>query len=87
MVQQNAFAHTVHFYSRLSHQSWWITNIYAPCTNQDRGLFLQWFSNIIMPPDSPWIILGDFNMIRNPENCNKLGGNVQWMLNFNMAIS
>lgn len=35
----------------------------------------------------PWIVLRDFNMTRTPENRNKQGGNVQRMLDFNLAIS
>lgn len=55
--------------------------------DKERELFLQLFSNIIMPLDRPWIILGDFNMIRSPKNRNKPSANIQRMLDINMAIS
>lgn len=40
-----------------------------------------------MPEDVDWLVLGDFNLIRRPENRNKEGGNVMEMLLFNDAIS
>jgi hypothetical protein len=68
-------------------QDWWLTNIYAPCTPAGREVFLHWFSNLEVLADRLWIIIGDFNMIRIPENRNKPGGDIQRMLDFNMAIS
>jgi hypothetical protein len=49
--------------------------------------FLNWFGNIDIPDDHLWIILGDFNLIRRPENRNKPGGDNQIMQLFNEAIS
>jgi hypothetical protein len=40
-----------------------------------------------MLDDFPWLIVGDFNLLRNPGNRNKPGGGVQEMLAFNEAIS
>jgi hypothetical protein len=40
-----------------------------------------------MPDDFKWLVVGDFNLIRAPENRNKEGGNVQEMLAFNNAIN
>jgi hypothetical protein len=40
-----------------------------------------------MPDDINWIILGDFNLMRGPENRNKPGGNFVEMFTFNDAIS
>jgi hypothetical protein len=34
-----------------------------------------------------WMILGDFNLIRSPENRNREGGDVNNMLLFNRIIS
>ena len=34
-----------------------------------------------------WIVMGDFNFIRSPNNRNKPGGDVNQMLLFNEAIS
>ena len=40
-----------------------------------------------MPNDVDWIIMGDFNLIRTPEDRNRPGGDVNEMLMFNEAIS
>jgi len=84
---QNNYAQTVNFNCKLSGQNWLLTNIYAPCTPEGKVVFLDWFKRIVMPEDIPWLIVGDFNLIRSPENRNKPGGSVQEMLAFNEAIS
>lgn len=48
---------------------------------------LEWFRNISMLDDFTWLIIGDFNLLRNPGNRNKPGGGAQEMLAFNEAIS
>jgi endonuclease/exonuclease/phosphatase family metal-dependent hydrolase len=40
-----------------------------------------------MPDDMDWIIMGDFNFIKNPSDRNKPGGDVNDMFLFNEAIS
>ncbi|KAG2650715.1 hypothetical protein PVAP13_1NG196719, partial [Panicum virgatum] len=40
-----------------------------------------------MPPEILWLIVGDFNLIRLPEDRNRPGGDVNEMLHFNEAIS
>jgi hypothetical protein len=36
--------------------------------------------------DVDWLLVGNFNLIQRPSDCNQLGGNVQDMLRFNEAI-
>lgn len=40
-----------------------------------------------MPLDTDWILMGDFNFIRNPSDRNRPGGDANEMLLFNDAIS
>ena len=40
-----------------------------------------------MPSDKLWLIVGDFNLIRRPEDINIVGGDINLMLKFNEAIS
>jgi hypothetical protein len=40
-----------------------------------------------MPTETKWLIVGDFNLLRAPENRNKPGGSVTEMFAFNTAIS
>jgi hypothetical protein len=49
--------------------------------------FLIWFRKIYMPDDQMWFIVGDFDLIRNPDNRNKPGGDINLMLAFNEALS
>ncbi|XP_073359845.1 uncharacterized protein [Aegilops tauschii subsp. strangulata] len=56
-------------------------------TEEDKDEFITWFSNIVMPNDVDWIVMGDFNFIRKPDGRNRPGGDVNQMLLFNEAIS
>ena len=40
-----------------------------------------------MPDDFPWLLVGDFNFMRSPENRNRPGDDNSEMLLFNEAIS
>jgi hypothetical protein len=40
-----------------------------------------------MPDDAHWLLVGDFNFLRKPEDRNRSGGNAVEMLLFNSAIS
>lgn len=86
LIHENEFGHIVQLCFKLSNQTWWLTNIYAPYTPNGRESFLQWFSNISMPSEMPWLFLGYFNLIRSPDNINKLGANTQLMMSFNATI-
>ena len=39
-----------------------------------------------MPDQTEWIIVGDFNLIRRPEDRNREGGDTNEMFLFNEAI-
>jgi exonuclease III len=84
---QNDFSISVKFTSNISSESWYLTNIYGPSQADRKDDFLQWFSNISMPDDTDWLIMGDFNFIRSPNDRNKPGGNISEMFKFNEAIS
>jgi hypothetical protein len=45
------------------------------------------FKDIDMNDEVKWLIVGDFNLIRSPQNRNKPGGNIIEMFAFNEAIS
>jgi hypothetical protein len=40
-----------------------------------------------MPSDKLWLLVGDFNLIHRPEDMNRIGGDINLMLQFNEAIS
>ena len=86
-IFQNEYALSVEFTSKLNNDCWVLTNIYAPCTPNGKRSFLEWFGNIQMPPYIDWLIVGDFNLIRKPEDQNREGGDINEMYPFNEAIS
>ena len=49
--------------------------------------FLQWFKHYDITDDENWLVVGDFNLIRKPENRNRPGGDDNEMLLFIEAIS
>jgi hypothetical protein len=71
----------------LTNEKWLLTNIYGPCHSDQKVVFLEWFSNIDMPNNTNWIVMGDFNFIRKPSDRNKPSGDVNEMLLFNDAIN
>jgi hypothetical protein len=87
VIFENSYARSVKLTSKLTGKKWVLTNIYAPCTADDKLEFLRWIKNISMPDSRSWIIVGDFNLIRRPENKNKTGGDSTLMMAFNETIS
>lgn len=55
---------SVHLTSTLTGSSFYITNVYAPASPEVRYAFLDEFKSIVPPHHTPWMISGDFNMIR-----------------------
>jgi len=87
LVFSDGFSLTVEFTSKHNYSTWVLTNIYAPCTSSGKQVFLHWLRNIQMPDVIDWLLAGDFNLIRKPENRNKMGGDISEMLQFNDALS
>lgn len=87
LVFSNDYAISVELTSKLNNDNWLLTTVYAPCTPAGKRAFLEWFRNIQMPHEIDWLIVGDFNLIRKPEDRNKDGADVNEMFLFNEAIS
>jgi hypothetical protein len=66
---------------------WTLINIYAPCVDSEQLQFLDWLHNLHIPTDENYMMVGDFNLIRFPQDRNRPGSNVNEMLLFNEAIS
>lgn len=80
LVFQNRFAIFVEFFSLHDNAHWILTNIYAPCSHPDKREFLQWFKSIDMPDTMDWLIVGDFNLCRSPDDRNQPGGSYGYVL-------
>ncbi|KAM3292613.1 hypothetical protein ACQJBY_036379 [Aegilops geniculata] len=87
LFHSNSYSISVSFTSSHNGDSWILTNIYGPSQQEERPHFIEWFRQFQTPEESKWLVLGDFNHIRYPQNRNLEGGNILNMLAFNEAIS
>jgi hypothetical protein len=87
MVFSNRFAISVEFTSKHNNENWPLTVVYAPCTLARKREFLEWFGNISMPEQIDWLVVGDFNLLRKPEDINREGAYLNEIFLFNEAIS
>lgn len=86
-VFDNRFALSMEFTSKLDNETWMLTTVYAPCTPDGKREFLNWFKNIEMPSDIDWLVVGDFNLMRKPEDRNREGADLNEIFLFNEAIN
>lgn len=87
LFHQNNFAITVKLTAKHNGDVWFLTNVYGPCIHDGKLEFIQWLKNYNVLENEKWLLVGDFNLIRKPENRNKPGGDISEMLGFNEAIS
>jgi hypothetical protein len=87
VVDSCRLAITIKLASLMIGQEWHLTNVYGPCTADGKAEFTNWPYNYDALTIDLWIVMGDFNLIRCPENRNRPGGNVNEMLLFNDVIS
>ena len=80
------FALGVELTSTQSGHCWKLVNVYGPCQGEQRSTYTQWLFDLHIPSTEDWLILGDFNYIRSPENRNKPGGDIHDMFTFNDFI-
>lgn len=57
----------LNFVSKHDDSVWTLMNVYGPCTPDGKRDFTTWLKNVAIPVDEDWIILGDFNLYRHPE--------------------
>jgi hypothetical protein len=75
LIFQNSYAISIQFSSLHNGAQWVLTNIYAPCTSAGKRDFLSWFASIAMLDHIDWLIVGDFNLCKSPDDRNRPGGN------------
>jgi hypothetical protein len=73
-IESHRFSTTVKLTSLHSGQEWFLSNIYGPCAATDKADFINWLYNYDAPGFDLWMVVGDFNLMRSPDNCNRLGG-------------
>jgi mannosylglycoprotein endo-beta-mannosidase len=72
-IFSNEFGISLEFTSAHNNDSWILTCVYGPCTPEGKLAFLNWFQHVQMLADVNWLVLGDFNLMRNVDNRNRPG--------------
>jgi exonuclease III len=86
LMHSNSYALTIHFICKLSGKIFHLTNIYGPCSSVGKVDFVNCLYNFDTSTIEDWILAGDFNLIRSPEDRNRLGADINEMLLFNDLI-
>jgi hypothetical protein len=86
LVQNLAWATTIKLLSTQSSSFWYLSNIYGPCTGEDRNNFVQWLYDLHIDDSENWILMGDYNFYRSHNDRNRDGGNIDDMLLFSDII-
>ena len=83
----NKFAIAVQFVSKHNDYSWNLMNIYGPCTHDGKKEFIDWLKSVDFNQEEDCILVGDFNLYRQPENRNRPGADHADTFLFNNTIS
>ena len=70
----------------MNDQLWYLTNVYGPTIAEERLNFTSWLNHLDTSQMDLRIIMGDFNLIRSPNDRNRDGGDINNMLLFNGII-
>jgi hypothetical protein len=64
-------------------RKWFLINIYGPAHNEEKNYFITSLADLDSSQMQYWMILGDFNLIKNR---NRLGRYINNMMHFNTMI-
>ncbi|KAJ1296036.1 hypothetical protein BS78_01G268200 [Paspalum vaginatum] len=87
IIQKGSYAIHATFTSVHNLTIWNLVNVYGPCREPGRSEFIYWLKALEINDDSLWLLLGDYDFYRLPDDRNKLGGSYNDMLIFNDAIN
>lgn len=76
LISTTKSAITVNCITTYNSESWTLVNVYGPCSDSDRVLFVQWLYDLHIPGNEHWLLIGDFNFIRSVDNRNKPGADM-----------
>jgi hypothetical protein len=72
--------------STISDCDFTVTNVYAPSDHRHSPAFLNELLSLLSLISGPWLIFGDFNLIRSPDDKNNGNLNLNLMNSFNLAL-
>jgi len=64
-----------------------LTNVYAPTNREDKASFFSELASMADSISSPWMVLGDFNLTRFPDDKNTDSFNISDANHFNELIN
>lgn len=82
----NTYSITIKFTDQSSGKVFHHTNVYGSANASEKAYFISWLYNFDTTGIEDWILMGDFNLIRGPENRSRPGGSTNDMLLFNDMI-
>lgn len=83
---KRTYSLTIPFTSTTSAYSFLVTNVYAPADHRDTDAFLAELLSIAPDNAEPWLVIGDFNLTRAPEDKNNTNFDQRLAGKFNAAI-
>lgn len=86
LISHSYYQITIEFTSNLDNSTWYLTNVYGPNSVEGKKESTDWFMSLNTSQVKLWMILGDFNFIRGPENRSRAGGDHNNMMVFNNII-
>jgi exonuclease III len=87
IISMQSFSITVSFKSKLNNQQWKLTTVYGPSHGDRRNDFTHWLYTLQIRTDENWMLIGDFNFYRSPDDRNRDGAKYSDMETFNSIIS
>lgn len=87
LIHSSSYAVTCKFTCKLDNSNFHVSNIYGPSNHAQKQGFATWLMNFDTSDFDNWLLTGDFNLYRQPENRNKPGGDLAEMNLFNELIS
>lgn len=66
----HGFCSTLTFTSLTLPSPFCVTNVYGPTNRSEKPIFLAELKAIAPPENTPWLVVGDFNLIRFPHEKN-----------------
>jgi hypothetical protein len=66
---------------------WTITTVYGPHDDIRKQSFLNDLTNLHNSIVGPWLIIGDFNLIKEAKDKNNLNCDRRWMARFRTALN
>lgn len=86
VIQTNSYAITIKFTCHLDNSCFHLTNVYGPAHSTGKLAFITWLLNLDTSSFEDWLLTGDFNLYRSPDDRNKPGGSFSEMQMFNDTI-